>query len=325
VALSITLLGRLDVARDGASVPLPRSKKTRALLAYLVATGRPQSRAQLCELLWEGPDDPRAALRWSLTKIRTILDEGATTRIVADHEQVSFAAHGAEVDMAALRDEVGLDPAGAATDALIRAAGWFQGEFLDGIDLPDCYRYHEWWTAERERLRALRVGILSTLADRLPDDPDRALTYARARLMVDPFAEAAHVAMMQLLNAAGRTREALQQYESCRRMLEGQLGAKPSATLERARAALGSVPQTTVVSPPRIDATPPTPGKPLVGRSPEVNAITAAVAEAAAGRNRDVIWISGEPGIGKTRLLEELSAQMRGRGGTVVSGRAYEV
>ena len=111
---------------------------------------------------------------------------------------------------------------------------------LDGLDLADCYRYHEWWTAERESSRALRVGILSTLTDRFQSDPDAALTYARARLLVDPFSEAAHIGVIQLLGASGQIRAAVQQYESCRRMLAGQLGTKPSAALERARAALGS-------------------------------------------------------------------------------------
>ncbi len=76
MALGIRLLGRLEVICSGSPVPLPPSKKTRALLAYLVATHERQSRAHLCELLWEGPDDPRAALRWSLTKIRSLLDDG---------------------------------------------------------------------------------------------------------------------------------------------------------------------------------------------------------------------------------------------------------
>ena len=70
--LQIGVLGELTVALDGKPVPLPASKKTRALLAYLAVVGRPLRRDHLCELLWEAPDDPRAALRWSLHKIRRI-------------------------------------------------------------------------------------------------------------------------------------------------------------------------------------------------------------------------------------------------------------
>ena len=109
----------------------------------------------MCELLWDGPDDPRAALRWSLTKIRPLLDDDGAARIVADHEHVSFEPAGAVVDLASLRAESGTDPGSLSIEVLARAAARFRGEFLEELDLPDCYRYHEWWTAERESIRAL--------------------------------------------------------------------------------------------------------------------------------------------------------------------------
>ncbi|HUF81539.1 MAG TPA: transcriptional regulator, partial [Burkholderiales bacterium] len=68
--LEIRVLGDLIVARDSQPVGLPPSKKTRALLVYLACIGRPQRRERLCELFWDVPDDPRGALRWSLSKIR---------------------------------------------------------------------------------------------------------------------------------------------------------------------------------------------------------------------------------------------------------------
>ena len=42
--LRIRVLGELEIERDGKTVALPASKKTRALLGYLIATGREQSR-----------------------------------------------------------------------------------------------------------------------------------------------------------------------------------------------------------------------------------------------------------------------------------------
>ncbi|HVR02061.1 MAG TPA: alpha/beta hydrolase, partial [Polyangia bacterium] len=66
-AVEIRLLGELKLSLGGRVQALPASKKTRALLAYLVATAKPHLRERLCALLWDGPDDPRAALRWSLT------------------------------------------------------------------------------------------------------------------------------------------------------------------------------------------------------------------------------------------------------------------
>jgi DNA-binding SARP family transcriptional activator len=325
VPLEIRLLGKLDLVRDGRSLALPPSKKTRALLAYLVATGRPQARAHLCELLWEGPDDPRAALRWSLTKIRPLLDDAGVLRLATDSERAWFNRAGARVDLADLRTAIGADVTVVATDELTRAAESFRGEFLDELDLPDCYRYHEWWTAERESIRALRIAILATLVDRLRATPDAALVHARARLLVDPFSEAAHVSAIQLLTASGRTREAIQQYESCRRMLNGQLGARPSPVLERARAAIGSTRAARADPAPAIvTREPPATSRPLVGRGAERERIAQAVAAARTDRGCDVLWISGEPGIGKTRLLEEVADQVRAVTGTVLAGRAYE-
>src|SRR6476661_2086897 len=73
--LEIKLLGSVEVHADGREVPLPHSRKTRALLAYLAAVDRPQRRERLCEMFWEVPDDPRGALRWSVSKLRQILGD----------------------------------------------------------------------------------------------------------------------------------------------------------------------------------------------------------------------------------------------------------
>lgn len=56
---------------------LPGYRKTRALLGYLLRADQPQRRDHLVDLLWDkGPNDPRGALRWSLGKLRPILDSG---------------------------------------------------------------------------------------------------------------------------------------------------------------------------------------------------------------------------------------------------------
>jgi hypothetical protein len=66
--LKLAVLGDFRVFRDSQTVPLPPSKKTRVLFAYLAVIQRPQRREPLCEMFWEIPDDPRGALRWSLPK-----------------------------------------------------------------------------------------------------------------------------------------------------------------------------------------------------------------------------------------------------------------
>ena len=96
--LSLRLLGTLEVMRAGERIELPRSRKTRALLAYLVITQRPHRRQRLCDLLWEIPNDPRAALRWSLSKLRPLVNDAKIERIKADRQTVSFDASDARID-----------------------------------------------------------------------------------------------------------------------------------------------------------------------------------------------------------------------------------
>ena len=75
--LQIKVLGELAIRQDGREIALPRSKKTRALLAYLAVVQRRQRRDHLCQMFWNAPDDPRASLRWSLSKLRPIVNEDA--------------------------------------------------------------------------------------------------------------------------------------------------------------------------------------------------------------------------------------------------------
>jgi DNA-binding SARP family transcriptional activator len=315
--LEVRLLGELQVARGGTVVPLPASKKTRALLAYLCATGRSHLRETLCELLWDGPDDPRAALRWSLTKIRPLLD-GEMVRLTADRERVGFDPQGAVVDAAAVQAllAAGLDRAPLA--ALETAAGWFRGPFLEGLELASCHRFTAWCVAQREELRAAHVALLQALAARLRHDPLQGLRAARALLALDPLAESSHLAVVQLLIDLGRPHEALEQYERCRRLLEAELHTRPSAELEALRIGLGAAPATPAPAPaaPRAAV-----GLPLVGREAECVALDQALAAARAGQGRQVLLVLGDPGVGKTRVLEELR---RRAGAGALYGRAFE-
>jgi YVTN family beta-propeller protein len=61
----------------------------------------------------------------------------------------------------------------------------------------------------------------------------------------------------------------------------------------------------------------------FVGRERELAALTAGLDDAFAGHGR-LFLISGEPGIGKTRLAEELAACARERGADVLVGRCWE-
>jgi DNA-binding SARP family transcriptional activator/tetratricopeptide (TPR) repeat protein len=328
----IRLLGELQlVGCDGRAVALPASRKTRALLGYLIATGQLHRRERLCDLLWDGPDDPRAELRWSLSKIRAVLNDEEGMRLTADRERVGVELGNAVIDIQQVRSLLGDGVSAAPIAALKEAASLFGGgEFLDGLDLPLCYRYQEWCMAEREVVSRLRLAVLTTLVKRLQNHPGDALAYARALTTADPLSESGHAAVVRLLAREGRNKEALGHYEHASRLLEVELGVLPSAELEEARQTLrstASATATVAAKPPvRASGIPPVPGRsPLsafVGREAERALIDQIVAMRA--DRPDVVLVTGEPGIGKSRILAHIGERVISAGGRAFAARAYE-
>src|SRR6266550_1532901 len=89
-SVEISLLGPATVKRGGEALALPRSRKVRALLAYLALGSGPLSRSRLCDLLWDVPNDPRGELRWCLSKLRGMLDDGDRRRVVTTGDGVAL-------------------------------------------------------------------------------------------------------------------------------------------------------------------------------------------------------------------------------------------
>ena len=229
--LRISVLGNLAVVRERTRMQLPPSKKTRALLAYLAVTARPHSRARLCA--WAVPDDPRAALRWSLSRLRPLVDEDDCPRITADREQVGFDLDRVTVDILSLRGVARNGADSISTDALRQATEALEGDFLEGLDLPDCQEFQSWCLGEREETRRLRVRLLTALVTRLEGVPDEALPHARALSLLEPANEAAQATLLRLLRAAGRWREAEEQFQRAQRRL-GEFNVARTGALRQA-------------------------------------------------------------------------------------------
>jgi DNA-binding SARP family transcriptional activator len=316
-ALSLRVLGEVSIERNGQRLALPPSKKTRALLGYLLVEPREHSREQLCSLFWDAPDDPRGALRWSLSRLRPLLDEPGSQRLIADRERVRLDPLGASID---LRTVEALQTSEAEADELQRTELLFRGELLEGLELSEAFRFQAWCTARREEARRLHAQLLRRLCAKL--EPQRALPVARRLVELDPGDEAAHRHVMELLGALGRPKEARLQYDACREILRTTLGANPSAETEAARRALG-------VGQPQLQPEEPAPPRPRVSLAAASSPLVAREAALAAVLRElearpQVVAILGEPGIGKSRLLEELGARAVAAGTEVLQGRSYE-
>jgi DNA-binding SARP family transcriptional activator len=351
--IHIGVLGPLEVAGDGRPAELPPSRKARALLGYLVTTGRAHGRSSLCDLFWDGVDDPRAGLRWALSRLRSVVDTDGHSRVVTSSDRVRFEADSAAVDLHRVRALVGDDPATAPVDAVLEAASLFRGPFLEGLDLRGCHSYQAWCMGERERLRSLHVAIHTTLGARLRGEPEAALPHTLARLSLDPFSEEAHVAAIEVLGDLGRVEQGLEVYERCRRMLTKRLGVEPSQALLSARRQLTTPGRPAAAPAPASDSVPPDPvpsnpaaldlatvlaelssaggesgadgnAVPLLGRVVERARLAAILEDASTDAPAPVAFLSGEPGIGKSRLLAELAGEVRRAGGWVISGTVFE-
>ncbi len=333
-ALQVQVLGPLTVQQDGEFVSLPQSKKTRGLLAYLAITGRSHRRDRLCSLLWDVADDPRGALRWSLSKIRPVVDSEAKRCLVADRENVELDLDDESLDWKWVRQELatGVDP--IATERLLEIETVFEGELLEGLDLLDFDEFTAWCAAEREHARILHIKVLHSLVDRLDATPAEALPHARELVRIDPLDEEVRARLLRLLALAGRRNEVKAQYESAARMLK-ELGTKATGPLETAwrevKSGVDSDPRNlaaTIAAPSPVptvaaETTTPRSQNPLVGRHNERSRLFSILDSATEGRLQ-VFMLKGESGVGKTRLLTELSDEARRRGCTVLEAAAYE-
>jgi TolB-like protein/DNA-binding SARP family transcriptional activator len=201
------------------------------LLAYLVASGKPQRRSRLCALLWDSPDDPRGALRSALSRIRALVDEPDHTRIVTEGSTVRFDCSSVVVDIVEARRPLTSDDGPASIPALEAAVASFRGEFAEDLSLHNSPDFHAWCTAEREDARRLHVRLLGQLIERQDADPEAALRHARTLAQIDSDMVIAHRTLLRLLVATGRQREAEEQLDISLRALAGAGGGE-AATRE---------------------------------------------------------------------------------------------
>jgi DNA-binding SARP family transcriptional activator/pimeloyl-ACP methyl ester carboxylesterase len=218
--LSIRVLGEFQILKGMEEQDLPKSRKTRALLAYLILSGRRHRRERLCDLLWDIPDDPRGSLRWSLSRLRSLVEEPGHERIIADREYVSFDPMGTNIDLFEIRRELAGSAATLPTERLLELAGQFRGELLEGLAIPDHRDFDAWLLTERETARRTRASLLHVLVSRLEaEGHQKVVQHARDLVEADPYSVSAHATLIRVLSSSGHREEAQRQHEVSMREL----------------------------------------------------------------------------------------------------------
>ena len=185
IDLRIRLLPALALEQAGQAIELPKSRKTRALLAYLLLSERPVPRERLCDLLWDLPDDPRAALRWSLSKLRPLTNTDGPERLCADRLMAWFEHHGCRVDWLELRAAAAKGFENVDAAQLDSWANALTSGFLVDVDLPDHLDYQAWLTALRAEATSIAGTLSKTRVELRPPPVD---AFARPAVAVLPFA-----------------------------------------------------------------------------------------------------------------------------------------
>jgi DNA-binding SARP family transcriptional activator len=218
--MRLQLLGPLVLYRDDAAVELPKSRKVRALTAYLALADRPPTRSALCELLWDAPSDPRGELRWSLSRIRSIVDEPGRNRVRSSGDCVSLDLADCTVDVLEIVRAAREGFAEAPLPALCELAQRFNGELLEGLELDASPMFSQWLGAERRRLASLQARLLAEIVRRTPEQSEDLLLWLERWLKADPFERRAHELLLEALVRRGRVREAEEHLAATMKLFE---------------------------------------------------------------------------------------------------------
>jgi len=324
--VELHFLGDFEVLHGDSVQDLPPSRKTRALLAFLALQNRPFRREYLCELLWEIPDDPRGSLRWSLSKLRRLVDSDRRKRIVADRMSVRLEADDLRIDFVELCELAEERLADTSDADLEKAAERFRGHLLEGLEFSEFHEFHAWCVGERERAVRAREAILRELLRRFADDPEHALPHARALVTLSPYDEDARARLIRLLIALRHPDEAQQQLRLGQRMLK-ELGVESSGALLAAwrSAPVAAAPQADPEPEPAVAPAASAPASSvLFGRDKEQALLKGALESVAAERRARILMLSGEPGIGKSSLLDALTRRAREADSYLLESSAYQ-
>jgi DNA-binding SARP family transcriptional activator/tetratricopeptide (TPR) repeat protein len=305
--LQVRLLGGVAADHDGEQLSLlpPVSR----LLAVLALRPGPQDRETVAATLWPGAAGPaaRANLRTAVWALRKAVGDDA---LITSRTAVGLRPDAITVDLADGQR------AAAAGDAAA-AAALCRGDLLSGYA-------EDWAETARRRQRAELAETLATRSAAAERDGDAvgAARWSRLRCELDPLNEAAHADLVRQLAAAGDRAGALVAGREATDRLRAELSVGPGPSL---RAALAEARGPGVSGPARASGSSGSFGsRPLYGRAAELRTLMAAWTAARAGHGR-VVLITGEAGIGKTRLVAELARRAENAGARTAIGAGVDV
>jgi DNA-binding SARP family transcriptional activator len=327
MAIEFRVLGPLEVWRDGQPVTLGSRKQRALLMSFLLRPGQTVPVDRLADELWAGrpPPGAKASLHSYISRLRTALEDPDATllrtreggyELAVDADAIDahrFAGHTAEA-----RRLLAEGRAGEAGALLETALDLWRGQALAEVaDEPFAQ-------PEIARLERLRLAGEEDAVDALLAQGQHAEALARLEPLLDanPLTERLQAQRLLALYRSGRQTEALQRFHAYRQQLVDELGLDPGPELQQlAKAVLHHDPE--LQAPARVATAAGPARRRIVGRDRELARLDDALAGASRGAG-GVVILGGDPGIGKTRLLEELASRGQHLGAGVIWGRCHE-
>ncbi|MFD1536806.1 BTAD domain-containing putative transcriptional regulator [Nonomuraea guangzhouensis] len=295
------------------------AEQQRVVLAVLlVEAGRVVSTDRLVDAVW-GERPPRTAtntIAAYVTRLRRLVGRDVLAGRRRGYELL--AADDGDIDavvfergVASGRRELEAGRLESAAAGLGRAlAVWHTPEPVLA-DVPPT----RWVEGRATQLGQLRLGAVEDHADaRLRLGWHADLVEELDRLVREnPLRERRWALLMTALDRCGRRAEALEAYQRARRVLRTELGLEPGQWLRELQRSILMENGQEATAVPLVGPVPAHQGEPaeswpFVGRDEELDTIRSCLRRGAA---KGVV-ISGEAGIGKTRLAREILAQARG-------------
>ncbi len=334
-ALEVRVLGPLRVIDGGQEVEL-RGDRIRALLAVLTERSNDVVPADvLADALW-GDDQPptaRASLRMHTSRLRQRLGPATRTGvdIVSQATGYRLVIPRGAVDAKRFEDLVGRGRSALAADRPDEALAHLDGALalwrgqafadIDVVALAEAARH-----LDRERLNALELRFsthlaLGRAAEILPD--------IESAVAAHPERERFTAQLMLALYRSGRQAEALAAFQRQRQWLADELGLIPTSELSDLEGAiLRQDPSLDLATPPvRADAPRKLPPSiqafrrhPVVGREDLIERLADRLSAETARESGSFIGVVGPSGIGKSRVLAEVTAKLFGQGAVVLHG-----
>lgn len=325
-SLRLRILGPLRVWRDDVELDAGPRQQAYLLAVLLARVGRPVTTSELIGLLWgdEAPTSALNVIQKYVGGLRRLLEPAIPARETGSYlhrrgNAYLFSAGATTLDLVAFRELVEAALARhhheTALDHYVEALGLWQGPAGDGLThgttamaifagLDD--EFHAACAAAADL--ALSLGR-----------PERVLPALRLAAKMAPFHEPVQASLISALGAAGHQAEALSAFRVIRDRLANELGIDPGPALQDAYLRVLTQTPTSTLEP----SGPGDGASGLVGRAEELAMLRQTTAAALTGRTGLGI-VEGEPGVGKTRLLEEAAADANQRGALVVWASCLE-